>query len=82
MQVIWIWNSQSSHSTACTCGELRINLLNRKRTGFVLSSGIFQSSLNYIVLLGHLSRLGVHIAVWCLNTGYCGFVCLVPQENF
>lgn len=82
MQVIWVWNSKSSHSTAYSCGEHRVNLLNRKCTGFVLGSGIFHSSLHYITLLGHLSLLDIHIAVWCLNAGYCGFVCLVPQEKF
>lgn len=82
MQVIWIWNSKSSHSTACSCEELRVNLSNRKCTGFWSSSGIFCSSLNYITLLGHLSLLDIHIAVWYLNAGYRGFVCFVPQEKF
>lgn len=76
MQVIWVWNSKSSHSTVTSCGELRVNLLNRKWTGFVLGSGIFHSSLNYIALLGHLSLLDMDIA------GFCGFVGLVQQEEF
>lgn len=75
VQVIWVWNSESSHSTANSCGELRVSQLSRKWTGFVLGSGIFCSSLNYIALLGHLSLPDMHIA------DYCGFVCLVPQKN-
>lgn len=82
MQVIWIWNSKSSHSIAYSCGELRVNLSNRKCTGFLLGSGIFRSSLNDTTLLGHLSLLDIHIAVWYLNAGYRGFVCFVPQEKF
>lgn len=61
--------------TAYSCGELRVNLLNRKWTGFVLGSGIFCSSLNYIALLGHLSLLDMHIA------GFCGFFHLAQQEE-
>lgn len=74
MQVTWVWNFNSNHSTAYSCGELRVNLVNRKWTGFVLGSGIFRRSLNYIALLGHLSLLDMHIA------RFCGFVCLAQQE--
>lgn len=41
---------------------LRVNLLNRNCTGFVLGSGIFHNSLNYIALLGYLSLPDMHIA--------------------
>lgn len=75
VQVVWVWNSKSSHSTGNSCGELKSESVEQKMDWFCVKFCIFCSSLNYTALLGYLSLPDMHIA------DYCGFVCLVQQKN-